>query len=286
MSILIGTVAESATKAVAGSSTIEKALGRLGGHGSLVAAYLGLTFLLLALLIALIAAGQIVAIRSEEAEGRLENLVVRPLSRTAWFAGRLGLSTILLLTAGLLAGVGAWIGAASQHGGIALGSVLAAGINTVPPSVFLLGLGALVVGSWPRCTPAVAYGYLAWSFLLEFIGAAVHTNHWIMDTSVFFHMVPAPADQPGLGQRSRDNRTRCARCCSGRRAFQPTGCARRLTSAGPHGRLLTVDRYPAASCTRSSPPPLGNAADMRLEGAPLVRRLSARSLIDGIPSTG
>ena len=34
------------------------------------------------------------------------------------------------------------------------------------------------------------------------------------------------------------------------------------------------------------PPPLGNAADVRLEGAPLVRRLSARSLINGVPSTG
>ncbi len=196
MSILIGTVAESATKAVTGNSTIEKALARLGGHGSLVAAYLGLTFLLLALLIALIAAGQIVAIRSEEADGRLENLVVRPLSRRTWFAGRLGLSTILLLTAGLLAGVGAWAGAASQHGGIAFSSVLASGINTVPPSVFVLGLGALVLGAWPRRTAAVAYGYLAWSFLLEFIGAAIHTNHWILDTSVFFHMVPAPATSP------------------------------------------------------------------------------------------
>ena len=51
MSVLIGTVAESATKAITGNSTIEQALGRLGGHGSLVADYLGLTFLFVALMI-------------------------------------------------------------------------------------------------------------------------------------------------------------------------------------------------------------------------------------------
>ena len=131
MSILIGSVAQSATKAVSGSKAIEEALGRLGGHGSLVALYLGLTFLMLAMLIALVAAGQIVAIRTEEADGRLENLVVRPLSRTSWFAGRLGLSVLLLIVAGLLSGVGAWIGAASQHSGIRFGSLLAAGLNLV-----------------------------------------------------------------------------------------------------------------------------------------------------------
>ena len=66
----------------------------------------------------------------------------------------------------------------------------------MPPSVFLLGLGALVLGAWPRRTAAVVYGYLAWSFLIEFIGAVVHTSHWLLDTSVFFHMVPAPATSP------------------------------------------------------------------------------------------
>jgi ABC-2 type transport system permease protein len=196
MSVLVGTVAESATKAVAGSKAIEQVLGRLGAHGSLVRAYLGLTFLVLALLIALVAAGQVSAIRAEEADGRLENLVVRPVSRTSWFAGRLALSTLLLVVAGLTAGIGAWAGAASQHSGIGFGSLVVAGVNLVPPSLFLLGLGALVLGLWPRRTSAVVYGYLAWSFLVEFIGGAVHTSHWILDTSVFFHMVPAPATSP------------------------------------------------------------------------------------------
>jgi len=195
-SVLIGSVANSSTRDATGSNAIEQALARLGGHGSLVAAYLGLTFLILALMIALVAAGQITATRTEEAEGRLEVLVVRPLSRTTWFAGRLGLSALLLTIAGALAGIGAWVGAGNQHSGVGFGSLLAAGVNIVPPSLFLLGLGALVIGAWPRRTTTVVYGYLAWSFLIEFIGAVVHANHWLLDTSVFFHMAPAPATSP------------------------------------------------------------------------------------------
>ena len=193
---LIGTTAESSAQDATGSQGISQAIGRLGGHGSSVADNLGLTFLILALLIALISAGQITAIRTEEADGKLENLLVRPVSRTSWFAGRLGLSTLLLLTAGLLAGIGAWAGAASQHSGVRFGSLLTAGLNVVPPGLFLLGLGALVLGAWPRRTSTIVYGYLAWSFLIEFAGGVVHTSHWLMDTSVFFHMVPAPATTP------------------------------------------------------------------------------------------
>jgi ABC-2 type transport system permease protein len=195
-SMLIGTVAESSTKDLTGSKGVEAVIGRLGGHGSLVATYLGLTFLMLAFLVALVAAGQVTAIRTEEADGHLENLVVRPVSRRSWFAGRFGLSTLLLVVAGLLGGLGAWVGAASQHSGLDIGALLAAGLNVVAPALFLLGLGALVLGAWPRHTSAVVYGYLVWSFLIEFIGGVIHASHWLLDTSVFFHMVPAPATTP------------------------------------------------------------------------------------------
>ncbi len=195
-SVLLGTVAESSANDVTGSKGIGQAIGRLGGHGSLVAIYLGLTFLVLALLIALVAAGQITAMRTQEADGYLENLLVRPVSRTWWFAARLGLSSLLLVTAGIVAGIGAWAGTASRHSGLRFGSLVTAGLNIVPPGLLLLGLGALVLGAWPRRTSAAVYGYLAWSFLVEFAGGVVHTSHWLLDTSVFFHMVPAPATSP------------------------------------------------------------------------------------------
>jgi ABC-2 type transport system permease protein len=101
-----------------------------------------------------------------------------------------------LAIAGMLAGIGAWVGAASQQSGVRFGSLVSAGLNIVPPSLLVLGLGALVLGVWPRWTSTVVYGYLAWSFLIEFVGAVVHASHWLLDPSVFFHMVPAPAAGP------------------------------------------------------------------------------------------
>lgn len=71
-----------------------------------------------------------------------------------------------------------------------------AGLNIAPASLFILGLGALVFGISPRWTTAVVYGYLAWSFLVELLGSVVHASHWVLDTSVYFHMVPAPASSP------------------------------------------------------------------------------------------
>jgi ABC-2 type transport system permease protein len=66
----------------------------------------------------------------------------------------------------------------------------------VAPSLFVVGLGAFTIGGRPRATSIVVYAFLSWSFLLEFVGSGVHASHWLMDTSIFFHMVPAPAAPP------------------------------------------------------------------------------------------
>ncbi len=195
-SVLLGAVAESSTEDATGSKDVEQAIGRLGGHGSSAALYLGLTFLVVALLVALVAAGQSTAIRAEEAEGHLDNLLVRPVRRASWLAGRLGLSCLLLVAAGLLAGVGAWVGTAGQDDTVRPGALVTAGLNVVPPGLLLLGLGTLAFGAWPRRTSMVVYAYLTWSVLVEFAGGTVHLSHWLLDTSVFFHMAPAPAGGP------------------------------------------------------------------------------------------
>ena len=101
--------------------------------------------------------------------------------------------TLLLVLAGVIAGIGG-VGRRGQPAPRAsFGSPNTAGLNIVPPSPFLLGLGTLVFGAWPRRISTVVYGNLTWSVLLEFIGAVTHANRWLLDTSVCFHMVLAPA---------------------------------------------------------------------------------------------
>ena len=197
--LFFGLVAQSAANAVSGSAAMARDLARLGAHRQGAATYLGLTFFVVASLIAVVAAGQLGAAREEEASGRLDHLLVAPVGRLRWLAGRLATALVVVGGAGLVAGLMAWVGAASQHSGVGFASLLAAGLNTVPPAVFVLGSGTLVLAVAPRLTSAAAYGLVAWSFLVELIGALVRTNRWILDTSVLYHVAPAPATNPHWG---------------------------------------------------------------------------------------
>jgi ABC-2 type transport system permease protein len=192
--LVLGLVAKSAGSAISSSSSLTRAFSRLGAIGA--EAYLGVAFLLMAVLVAFVASGQISSARAEEAEGRLDHLLVRPVSRWSWLVGRLGVVTVVLLLGGLVAGVFTWLGAASQQSGVSFGTVLQAGLNVVPPAVCILGLGALVFGIWPRASTVATYGVLVWSFLVELVGGLIGLNHWVLDTSVFHQMAAAPAVSP------------------------------------------------------------------------------------------
>lgn len=189
---LLGMVAKSASGTLSGSA--KEVLSRLGASGS--EAYLGVAYLVVAVLVAFAAAGQLAAARTEEAEGRLDNLLVRPVSRPAWFAGRMGVSLLLLVACGVVAALCTWFGAATQHSGIGIGSLLQAGINVVPPAMCVLGIGAVAFGVWPRATAAVAYTVVGWSLLIEVAGGFGPTTHWLLDTSIFHQMAAAPAVPP------------------------------------------------------------------------------------------
>lgn len=191
--LMLGLIAKSAGSALSSSSTGRQVISQLGARGAGAHAYLGVAFLIVGVLVALIAAGQVGAARGEEAAGRLEHLLVRPVSRSSWLAGRVSVTIGVLVLAGLAAGVFAWLGAASQDSGVGLAGLLGAGLNLVPPAVFVLGAGALALGVRPRAASGVTYGVLAWSFLVELVGGIVKANHWLLDTSVFHQMAAAPA---------------------------------------------------------------------------------------------
>jgi ABC-2 type transport system permease protein len=194
--LVFGLVAQAAGKALSGAPSIERMMRRLGAQGVGASTYLGLVFVIAAGLVSIAVAGQIAAIRNEEASGHLDNLLVRPVARWRWLAVRLMLGLGLVLLAGLSAGFAAWVGAASQHSDIALGKLLEAGVNVVPPALFVLGVGALAFGIWPRGAIGIAYGVVVWSFLADIFASLFGSNHWLMDTSPLHHIAPAPAASP------------------------------------------------------------------------------------------
>ena len=195
--LIFGLIAKSAGATLSGSSG--QVLAKLGAVGAGPDAVLGVCFLVLAVLLGFVAAGQVTAARSEEADGRLDHLVVGPVSRYRWLGGRLAVAAVALLAGGVLAGVFAWLGAASQHSGAGFGTLVDAGVNLVPPAVTIGGIGVLAFGTWPRRTSVVAYVVLGWSLLVVIVGGFGGSGtaiNWLLDTSVFHQMASAPAVSP------------------------------------------------------------------------------------------
>ena len=198
MGMVVGLVAQSASSVVTSSTTIEDMLARLGGHAAGAAAYIGFALVFAAALVALAMAGFIGATRGEEAEGHLDNLLVRPVARRRWLAGRVGVGAVIAVVASSVTGVAAWLGAATQDTGLGFGELARAGVNLAPPALFLLGTGVLVFGLRPRLAPLYAYAVVTWSFVVQLVAALVTTNRLVIDSSLFHHMAPAPATDPNL----------------------------------------------------------------------------------------
>jgi ABC-2 type transport system permease protein len=191
LSVVFGLVAQSL--ATASSSLLDEAFARLGARQSGPEAYLGMFFVIVGALIAFCAAAQVAATREEEAEGRLDALLVRPVSRTTWLAGRVAVSAGAVVALGLAAGVAGWAGTASQHAGIGLSRLLGAGLNIVPPALFVLGLGTLAHGLAPRLAGPLVYAVVASSFILNLVGMVGTSSRWLLDLSLFHHLALVPA---------------------------------------------------------------------------------------------
>lgn len=199
---LYGALARSAGQAFATSDRLRHLSGDLthAAQPGLVStgarAYASIIFLLLATLLMTFAASAVAKLREDEAEGYLDNLVVRPVSRQRWLAGRVALMLVVTIVAAILGGVVFWIAAAAEHTGLGLGQLAQAGLNSAGPAIALTGLGILLLGFAPRLVTVASWAIVAWAFMLDLLGSVIPVNHWIMDTSLLRHLALAPAASP------------------------------------------------------------------------------------------
>jgi len=157
---------------------------------------MGIVFFLMMSLIMAYVANQNNKIREEEANGYLDNFLVRPLSRTKWLNSHVLYILLSSLAMCPLVFVGVFIGQASQHNGVGQGILFESSINMLAPVLFVLGLGVFIFGLKPRLTSFVSYGYIGWSFLIFMIGSGLNLNHWLLDTSVLHQVTLSPATKP------------------------------------------------------------------------------------------
>lgn len=193
---VFGWISKAGAEAITGSTSAQDMIRRMGVIRAGAAAYLGVTLLMVGATLALGAAAQLGAVRAEEAEGRLDHLLARPVSPRRWLAAKVGVGTAMLVVEAVVAGAAGWVGVSTQGTGLQLGELLQAGVSIVPPALLVLGVGVMIYAVLPRYAAAAGYAIIAWSFLIELVGAVTDLNHWIKDTSLLVHIAPAPAASP------------------------------------------------------------------------------------------
>lgn len=193
---VLGLVSRSVATAVTHSATIRNLVDRLGGVTAGSRIFLGLAMTIVISAVALAGATFASAIETSEGQRLLEPMLSSPVTRPRWLLGRLLVSVAGLAALGGLVGVSLWLATEATGAPIALSTLLNAGANTVPVALFVLGVGVLVFGVAARAAPAVAYGLVAWSFLVELVGALASAPNWLMDLSLLHHVAVAPAAAP------------------------------------------------------------------------------------------
>jgi polyether ionophore transport system permease protein len=192
--LLMGVFSDAATPDVL-SENVQRQLEKLGS-GSVVtpAGWLGFTFIFLILAVSLFCCVQLAAIRDEEAEQQLETLLALPLGRVGWLAGRLLVAAAGAAVVALAAGALAWAGAAAQGADVSLPEMLEAGLNTLPPALLFLALGALAFALAPRASTAIAYALVGLAFLWELFGALLEVPNWLLAVSPFHDVGLVPGE--------------------------------------------------------------------------------------------
>jgi len=197
-SMIYATFARSAGSAFASSPAAAR-LGHGLAHGANqitgVRTFAGIVFLLVMLMLMGYVASALAAIREEEADGHLDNLLAATVGRADWLSTRTLLVLAVTVLAGAGTGIGFWAGSGAGAG-LTLGELLQAGLNATAPAVLLLGIGVFTLGVLPRWTAPVCYALLAWSFLLDMLGSVLHLNGWVLDTSLLQHPTLAPITTP------------------------------------------------------------------------------------------
>ena len=151
---MFGVIAKLTTAAI--PKSLSDTLDKFGVQGSFATQYFGVAFLLVATIVSLLPASQVGAAGEEETSGRLVHVLARadPAGET-WFVGRLALTAVAVVVAGLARRARRMGRCREAKGSISrLATMLGAGLNVVPTALVVLGVGAVVLRGRARERPA------------------------------------------------------------------------------------------------------------------------------------
>jgi ABC-2 type transport system permease protein len=200
IALAFGLLTRDFADAVAEMPTTVELVARLGWVGiDTPEGIIGWTFAIVALVLAVFAAGQVAAIREEEATWRVEHLLARPLGRVPWLVTRVLTAAAAVVVVALVGGLAAWVGTAVVGSPVAFTDALLAGVNVIPVAWLALGVGVALVGLVPRLAVPLTYGLVVGAYVLDFVGGMLQLPEWMLDLSPFRHLATVPAADVNVG---------------------------------------------------------------------------------------
>lgn len=137
----------------------------------------------------------VLKLKSEEKNGRLEHLLGRAVSRNRLMASYIMLSLLASLVMLSLAGLGLGsIGNAMMAEDLPLGMFFGAATAFLPGAWVMVGVAVLLIGWAPRLTGFV-WLYLAFSFVVVYLGGLFQFPAWVEKLSPFGHVAKIPIEE-------------------------------------------------------------------------------------------
>ncbi|MET9888179.1 hypothetical protein ABZZ20_34695 [Streptomyces sp. NPDC006430] len=192
---VIGVTLRTVTDLITSDPNYRRVLQTLGWDAARATeGYLGIMATLIGLFLALYACWRVGAARAEEAAGRLDNTLARPVPRHRWLAGHLLLTVAAAVLIAVAAALALWTGATIGGTEVGITDTLGSVMNTLPVVVLITGVAVLLYGARPRLTITASVAVAVTAYLVQLIGPALHWPGWVLDTSPFHHLAAVPAE--------------------------------------------------------------------------------------------
>ncbi|WP_010277141.1 ABC transporter permease [Paenibacillus senegalensis] len=165
------------------------------GGGPVTEQFISVIMLVIAMIAAVPAILALFKLKGEERKNRNEHVLARAVSRYRQFGSYVVLallvSAVMMLSAGWTL---AAAGAAVMEEPVSVGELAAAALAYVPALFVMVGLGALVMGVFPRATGLI-WLYLVYAFVVNYFGGLFQFPEWAAQLTPFGHVPQLPLEE-------------------------------------------------------------------------------------------